>query len=102
MPVLHQLLLGKLHPPDLAALIAGKLDSNPNLTLILLDEGAAPDEKAPDTLIDEVEPYLLRSELLVRTPRGRKLTTSGYEHLGVTPADTANTGEENPQPSLFD
>ncbi|NLF08590.1 MAG: Holliday junction branch migration DNA helicase RuvB, partial [Pirellulaceae bacterium] len=29
---------------------------------------------APDTLIDEVEPFLLRSELVVRTPRGRKLT----------------------------
>ena len=25
---------------------------------------------APDTLIDEVEPFLLRSELVVRTPRG--------------------------------
>ena len=24
----------------------------------------------PDTLIDEVEPFLLRSELIVRTPRG--------------------------------
>ena len=29
---------------------------------------------APDTLIDEVEPFLLRSELIVRTPRGRRLT----------------------------
>ena len=26
---------------------------------------------SPDTLIDEVEPFLLRSELVVRTPRGR-------------------------------
>jgi Holliday junction DNA helicase RuvB len=32
---------------------------------------------SPDTLSDEVEPYLLRSELVVRTPRGRKLTTGG-------------------------
>jgi holliday junction DNA helicase RuvB len=29
---------------------------------------------AIDTLTDEVEPFLLRSELVVRTPRGRKLT----------------------------
>ncbi len=28
---------------------------------------------SPDTLSDEVEPFLLRSELVVRTPRGRKL-----------------------------
>ncbi len=40
---------------------------------------------APDTLTDEVEPFLLRAELLVRTPRGRKLTSKGYEHLGHTP-----------------
>lgn len=36
-----------------------------------------------DTLIDEVEPYLLRSELIVRTPRGRRITAAGYEHLGL-------------------
>jgi len=40
---------------------------------------------APDTLIDEVEPFLLRSELVVRTPRGRKITPLGYEHLGLEP-----------------
>ena len=44
----------------------------------------------PDTLIDEVEPFLLRSELVVRTPRGRKLTNAGYEHLGATPAVAAD------------
>ncbi|MCS7305020.1 MAG: Holliday junction branch migration DNA helicase RuvB [Thermoguttaceae bacterium] len=36
-----------------------------------------------DTLIDEVEPFLLRSELLVRTPRGRRLTEAGFRHLGL-------------------
>ncbi len=40
---------------------------------------------ATDTLIDEVEPYLLRSELIIRSPRGRKLTPKGYEHLGLLP-----------------
>jgi Holliday junction DNA helicase RuvB len=40
---------------------------------------------ATDTLSDEVEPFLLRSELVVRTPRGRKLTAAGYQHLGATP-----------------
>jgi Holliday junction DNA helicase RuvB len=42
---------------------------------------------APDTLSDEVEPFLLRAELVIRTPRGRKLTTRGYEHLGATPPE---------------
>ena len=35
-----------------------------------------------DTLEDEVEPFLLRSELIVRTRRGRIATPKAYEHLG--------------------
>jgi Holliday junction DNA helicase RuvB len=42
---------------------------------------------ALDTLVDEVEPFLLRSELVVRTPRGRKLTSKAYEHLGRKPPE---------------
>jgi Holliday junction DNA helicase RuvB len=42
---------------------------------------------ATDTLTDEVEPFLLRAELVVRTPRGRKLTAAGFAHLGATPPD---------------
>ena len=40
---------------------------------------------ASDTLEDDVEPYLLRCELIVRTPRGRRLTAKGDEHLGAPP-----------------
>ncbi|WP_145059339.1 Holliday junction branch migration DNA helicase RuvB [Lignipirellula cremea] len=36
---------------------------------------------AADTLSDEVEPYLLRLELVVRTPRGRMATAKAYQHL---------------------
>ncbi|MDX2037507.1 MAG: Holliday junction branch migration DNA helicase RuvB [Isosphaeraceae bacterium] len=38
---------------------------------------------AVDTLTDEIEPYLLRRHYIVRTPRGRKATASGYRHLGL-------------------
>jgi Holliday junction DNA helicase RuvB len=63
----------------------------------------------PDTLIDEVEPFLLRSELLVRTPRGRRLTEKGFLHLGANPEnyDVHFTGrkedypEGDPPPRLF-
>ncbi len=41
---------------------------------------------APDTLVDEVEPFLLRNEMLIRTPRGRRLTEKGLVHLGIDPA----------------
>lgn len=39
----------------------------------------------PDTLEDEVEPFLLRAGLVIRTPRGRKATSEAYEHLRLTP-----------------
>jgi Holliday junction DNA helicase RuvB len=34
-----------------------------------------------DTLVDEVEPFLLRSELIIRSPRGRCATPKGYKHM---------------------
>jgi Holliday junction DNA helicase RuvB len=50
-----------------------------------------------DTLSDEVEPFLLRSELVVRTPRGRVVTAKAYDHLKlVGPED-----DENGQRRLF-
>ncbi len=36
-----------------------------------------------DTLVDVVEPYLLKSGFLKRTSRGREATALAYEHLGV-------------------
>lgn len=42
----------------------------------------------PDTLVDEVEPFLLRAGLVIRTPRGRRATADCYDHLGLQlPAD---------------
>ncbi|MEM9365077.1 MAG: Holliday junction branch migration DNA helicase RuvB [Planctomycetota bacterium] len=35
-----------------------------------------------DTLEDEVEPFLLRSELVIRTRRGRMATPKAYDHMG--------------------
>lgn len=37
-----------------------------------------------DTLVDMVEPYLLKIGFLNRTPSGRKATRAAYEHLGTT------------------
>jgi Holliday junction DNA helicase RuvB len=42
---------------------------------------------APDTLEDEVEPFLLRCGLLQRTPRGRVVTTAAFEHLHLAPPE---------------
>jgi len=38
-----------------------------------------------DTLKDEVEPYLLRREFVVRSPRGRQATATAHSHLGLPP-----------------
>jgi Holliday junction DNA helicase RuvB len=51
---------------------------------------------SPDTLSDEVEPYLLRSELVIRTPRGRVVTAKAYNHLQLSPPK-----DNDPQGSLF-
>jgi Holliday junction DNA helicase RuvB len=51
---------------------------------------------AIDTLVDEIEPYLLRSELLIRTPRGRRVTAAGFEHLALVPRESGDA-----QRSLF-
>jgi Holliday junction DNA helicase RuvB len=50
---------------------------------------------SPDTLSDEVEPYLLRTELVIRTPRGRVVTAKTYQHLQIAPPT------DDPQRALF-
>ncbi|MFV1965267.1 MAG: Holliday junction branch migration DNA helicase RuvB [Pirellulaceae bacterium] len=50
-----------------------------------------------DTLVDEVEPFLLRSELLVRTPRGRMATAKAFNHLQLK----RPTDDDDPQQTLF-
>ena len=40
---------------------------------------------ASDTLADEIEPYLLREQYIVRSPRGRVSTPRAYTVLGRTP-----------------
>lgn len=37
----------------------------------------------PDTIVDIVEPFLLKTGLIKRTPRGRQLTELAYKHLGL-------------------
>ena len=50
-----------------------------------------------DTLSDEVEPFLLRSELVVRTPRGRIATAKAFTHLNLE-QPTSPGGSDDPMP----
>ncbi|MDO5581708.1 MAG: Holliday junction branch migration DNA helicase RuvB [Planctomycetia bacterium] len=42
---------------------------------------------AKDTIIDDIEPFLLRSEMLIRSQFGRMITAKGIRHLGFDPDD---------------
>jgi len=58
---------------------------------------------AVDTLRDEVEPYLLRREFVVRTPRGRQVCSQAYLHLGmVEPSSDPDVPLLEHQRRLFD
>src|SRR5262245_41491531 len=48
-----------------------------------------------DTLSDEIEPYLLREQFIIRSPRGRLATPKTYSLLGIHP-------KKPPPPGLFD
>ena len=41
-----------------------------------------------ETVEDVAEPFLVRSGLVVRTPRGRVATPAAWRHLGLHPAGT--------------
>ncbi len=45
---------------------------------------AATLQEETDTLVDVVEPYLLKQGLLMRTSSGRRASETAYKHLGVT------------------
>ena len=51
-----------------------------------------------DTVEEVIEPYLIQLGLIARTARGRMLNDRGWEHLGLTPPQTA----ERPQGDMFD
>ncbi|MCS7173309.1 MAG: Holliday junction branch migration DNA helicase RuvB [Armatimonadetes bacterium] len=45
---------------------------------------AASLQEEPDTLVEVVEPYLLKIGFLVRTPAGRRVTPAACAHLGLS------------------
>ncbi len=55
-----------------------------------------------DTLLDVVEPYLIQSGFLARTPRGRVATPAAWGHLGLeAPVGVGELGEAVGEGDLF-
>jgi Holliday junction DNA helicase RuvB len=54
---------------------------------------------AGDTLTDEIEPYLLREQYIIRSPRGRVALPRAFALLGKTPPKPKT---EERGPSLFE
>jgi Holliday junction DNA helicase RuvB len=50
----------------------------------------------PETVENVVEPFLVRTGLVARTPRGRVATAAGWRHVGRSPGQAAAA------PALFD
>jgi Holliday junction DNA helicase RuvB len=80
-----------------------KMDHKLILTLIEKFKGgpvgveslAASISEEKDTIEDVLEPYLMQSGFIQRTPRGRVATEMAYQHFGITPP------EKNQQEKLF-
>ena len=80
-----------------------KMDHKLMLTLIEKFKGgpvgveslAASISEEKDTIEDVLEPYLMQSGFIQRTPRGRIATEIAYQHFGITPP------EKNQQKKLF-
>ena len=73
---------------ELLSTIVSKFEGGP----VGLSTLAAATAEEEATIEDVYEPYLIRSGLLERTPRGRVVTTLGYEHLGLTPPSSFDQG----------
>ncbi|MFA4987621.1 MAG: Holliday junction branch migration DNA helicase RuvB [Candidatus Brocadiia bacterium] len=48
-----------------------------------------------DTIENVYEPYLIQQGLILKTPRGRKLTPAGYKHLGMPVPEGTSDRSEN-------
>ncbi|MCR9120449.1 MAG: Holliday junction branch migration DNA helicase RuvB, partial [bacterium] len=82
-----------LEMAEIDALGLGRVDRNYLTTLIRVFAGGPTGVEAlahtinvaTDTLVDDVEPFLLRSELIIRSPRGRMATPKAFSHMNLKP-----------------
>ena len=77
--------------------IIHKFDGGP----VGVDSLAAAIGEERDTIEDVIEPYLIQTGFLQRTPRGRIATQTTWRHLGLTPPTGTAGGAAGDTPELF-
>jgi Holliday junction DNA helicase RuvB len=66
-----------------------KFDGGP----VGLDSIAAAISEERGTIEDVIEPFLIQQGFIMRTPRGRMVTRSGYLHFGLKPTQEVEAAE---------
>ena len=76
--------LDRLDRAVLSALIKGHGGGPVGVSTLAIAVG-----EEPSTVEEVCEPYLVRAGMIARSARGRVATRAAWEHLGLTPPDTA-------------
>jgi Holliday junction DNA helicase RuvB len=71
-----------------------KFDGGP----VGVDSLAAAISEERGTIEDVLEPYLIQQGFMLRTPRGRMVTRNAYQHFGLTPTDSSQSGAGSEPP----
>lgn len=72
---------------NLLLAVMEKFDGGP----VGIDSLAAAISEERGTIEDVIEPYLIQQGFLMRTPRGRVVTSQTWQHFGITPSQHSNT-----------
>jgi Holliday junction DNA helicase RuvB len=72
---------------NLLLAVMEKFDGGP----VGIDSLAAAISEEKGTIEDVIEPYLIQQGFLMRTPRGRVVTSQTWQHFGITPSQHSNT-----------
>ncbi|MDC1127954.1 Holliday junction branch migration DNA helicase RuvB [Gammaproteobacteria bacterium] len=71
---------------NLLLAVMEKFDGGP----VGIDSLAAAISEERGTIEDVIEPYLIQQGFLMRTPRGRVVTSQTWQHFGITPSQHSN------------
>ena len=72
---------------NLLLAVMEKFDGGP----VGIDSLAAAISEEKGTIEDVIEPYLIQQGFLMRTPRGRVVTSQTWQHFGITPSQHSHT-----------